>query len=660
MTCDIKNIILKMKNMQNLNKLRQYSQKNKELNKKIQQLRAEILNYKKNSSQKSQNTSSNSSPNVFNDNYFFENNIIDNSRKDYKILKEMEINALKKPRQRRYSLFFKLFSMGLLLISFNGYKYLRNILPLPSPNLLMNNYKLSLNFEYEVLTNLSNINSLTQKYKQKENISENDIIKVVLAVDAISFNPILTIDKSGTVYGTINTEKIDDVKLKKLNQDFTAFEKFVQKRKKFIVTDAFVYQVQPLLPFYNSFVIHVHPSTQGKGTDREVELLFKIKEIIENQNFEVISFAFDGDSVYNKLHDNMYNGYSNIVKNNPKFLNFSNINQLNVISDPLHLLKRGRYRLTSSKIHCGLTNYSEIINLSTIQNIFKYPEITFSNSQITKMHDSLATRLFSFYSLKTIIESNNTNYLSYFLPLCLLNIALSEKDITNIERINLLEISFYYCLILKEESNSTSKLLPSKRTKNNQDVRLFDNIFLMQLSNTLFTYLKILYSYRGSINLNRLSSNPLEHTFGLIRMRSRYSHIYSNAIKSLGKVELLKKISKIIQPGEPINGRKSYYGKTIFNNFTDFQSVFNYDPREIAICLHFYFNLPITYADIICDNMEDFLFLSKEIINNFQLNLLNIYYRCYPTQRNNKLTSNEIIMKKSNIIDRFANKFANE
>ena len=83
--------------MQNLNKLRQYSQKNKEPNKKIQQLRAEILNYKKNSSQKSQNNSSNSSPNVFNDNYFFENNIIDDSRKDYKILKEMEINALKKP-----------------------------------------------------------------------------------------------------------------------------------------------------------------------------------------------------------------------------------------------------------------------------------------------------------------------------------------------------------------------------------------------------------------------------------------------------------------------------------------------------------------------------------------------------------------------------------
>lgn len=87
---------------------------------------------------------------------------------------------------------------------------------------------------------------------------------------------------------------------------------------------------------------------------------------------------------------------------------------------------------------------------------------------------------------------------------------------------------------------------------------MFDINFLTEITNTLFSYLSILYSHNGILNLNRFSTNPLEHTFGLIRMRSRYSHIYTNAIKSLGKAELLRKIRQIVQPGEAI------YGEIVF------------------------------------------------------------------------------------------------
>ena len=189
-------------------------------------------------------------------------------------------------------------------------------------------------------------------------------------------------------------------------------------------------------------------------------MLLTIKKELDSKNFKVISLAFDGDTIYQRLNRNLYDSYSTIIKNEPNYLNFSHISQLRVLSDPLHLLKRGRYRLISSKVHAGLDNYTNIIDVNYLKKIFEYPSCIFSNSRITKMHDSLATALFSFYSLKTIIESGNSSYLTFFLPLCLMNIALSEAELSTIERINLLEISFYYCLILKDEIEKSTISLP--------------------------------------------------------------------------------------------------------------------------------------------------------------------------------------------------------
>ena len=647
--CDVKKQ-KKMQNLQIANKINKYQNIIKDKDNKINQYKAEIMNFKRKfENKKLSHISPSTSPIAFDG-----KNLSPNS--SLTILGEMNKNIRTPPKQRRYSSFFKLFSIGLLLISYPAYTYLRSQLPLPSRKLLMSNYGHSLGFEYQKLTDLSMIDEILNSYRKKENLSESDIIKVILAVDAISFKPLLKIDDNGTVIGTVKKEILSNSELLSLNNNFTAFEEFVKQRKHALITDAFVFQAQPILAVHSSFVVHVFPSTQGKGTDREVELLLKIKNILDSKNFNVISLAFDGDTIYQRLHRNLYDSYSSIIKNEPNYLNFSHISQLRLISDPLHLLKRGRYRLISNKVHTGLDNYTDIIDIDYLKKLFIYPSCIFSNSRITKMHDSLATKLFSFYSLKTIIESGNSSYLTFFLPLCLMNIALSETELNTIERINLLEISFYYCLILEDEIEKSKNTLPQKKTKNNSDVRLFDDNFLVELTNTLFSHLSILYCNNGTINLNRLSSNPLEHMIGIVRMRSRYSHIYSNAVKSLGKVQLLKEISKIVNPGEPINGRKSYYGQLIFNNMSNFKSVFILDPKEIAICIHMYLNLPITYNNIACSNMDELLYISHQIIEEFKLTLLSMYYRCHPNIRKEKLSTDEIIKFKGNIQNRLDNK----
>lgn len=571
------------------------------------------------------------------------------------IIQDLKRNFEIAPPARRYSKRTKIFAMGILLISFTAFNYLRSFLPLPSRQALQKNFQADLSLKTEYLTDVKNIPIIVADYREREKISETEKIQAVLAIDAISFNPILKIDKNGNVIGTTKEEIISSYELLQLEKNFSEFEKFVSERKELLISDAFVVQVQPVLMNYSSFVVHISPSSQGKGTNKEVQLLIEIQEKLKDENIFITSFAFDGDSYYYGLHEKFFKSYELLVKTDMSFLNFSHINETNVISDPLHLLKRGRYRLVSRKVHAGLTSNSQLINIGVLESVLKLPKITFSSQRITKMHDDLAINLFSFHSLNHLIEAKNYSYLTYFLPLSLMNIALSEKQLVNIERINFLEVAFFYCFLLKEETYGNDQLLPQNKNKGNSELRMFDDRFIMELTNTLFSILSHLYKINGIVNLNRLSSNPLEHTFGLIRMKSRYSHTYQKAMKSLGKVQLLKKITNIIKEGSVI-GRKSYYGQTIYNNVTTFQYSINMDPRDLAVCLHMYFDLPIRYRDIICSDMDSLLELSNEISENF-LNLIkSIYLRCYPHERKNKLTTNTLTKLKGNILNRFENK----
>ena len=77
-----------------------------------------------------------------------------------------------------------------------------------------------------------------------------------------------------------------------------------------------------------SFVYYIHPSTQGKATDREVELLKKITKKLELEDIEIIGFGFDGDTTYSALHKTYFDEYYKMVKTNNNFYNF-NIRFLN-------------------------------------------------------------------------------------------------------------------------------------------------------------------------------------------------------------------------------------------------------------------------------------------------------------------------------------------
>ena len=113
--------------------------------------------------------------------------------------------------------------MGLMLISLSAFYYVRSKIPLPSRQTLNEFFSDDLDFRSDILLDLNQINTICNNYRKKENISQTEYIKAVIAVDAVSFDKMLKIDKSGIVSGTINDETINLLQLKQLEKDFSEF-----------------------------------------------------------------------------------------------------------------------------------------------------------------------------------------------------------------------------------------------------------------------------------------------------------------------------------------------------------------------------------------------------------------------------------------------------
>ena len=334
-------------------------------------------------------------------------------------LREMNTLERLRPRGRRYSARFIFFCVAIYLTSFTCYKLLLKFgIPLASISKI-SMLKMNLLSDNMVrLLHLSDVRTIIAQYKDDNNL-ENDSFSVILAVDAISFHPKIRIEKDGTINGALGNYKISKEKMNKLEKSFHDFEIYINSIKNVTITDAFVYQIQPIQKQYPCFVVHIEPSTQGKATEKEIDILLSIKQSIEDSNLSLIGIAFDGDSTYSKLHMEYFNSYNNQISKDYYFRNFSSINKLGIISDPLHMLKRVRYRFLKNKISANFHSLEPQLNINSLRKNLNIPEIVFSNEKFTKMHDNLPLKLFDLKNLVILFEANEYSWVSYMLPFSL-------------------------------------------------------------------------------------------------------------------------------------------------------------------------------------------------------------------------------------------------
>ena len=539
------------------------------------------------------------------------------------ILDNMLRNLFVSESRRRYTATVISVCVLLALISLPCYKMLRRFFILPSYCTLWKHIDRYVHDNKGFVTEIALLPSFLQKLQE---FSTGNVTEYggFLAVDAISVRPHVIVTKDGFVEGVVNQTTVNESLFLQFQESLSQYESYLKTLRNKTITDSFVYQYQPINALKKSIVIFVEPSTQGKATSREIDRLSEIADCLEDAGMRVQGFSFDGDSTYLQLHRQFFMSYYSQVVSDPDFSNFSIGDERTVVSDPLHLLKRARYRLVGSKVHCGFDNTSDsLISVDHLAEQFDLPSVVFSDDKFTKMHDSLATRLFSLKNLAILLENRNFSVLSFFLPMCLLTASLQEPTLSVQERLYMLELGFFYMISYYGCSQEVHGPLGQRKSHGEKHIRAFDMTFVMEYCNTVFTIIRVLRNVNGTIALNRIGSNPVEHLFGLVRMKSRSVHTFDRMTRVLSKVVVYKKVLNAIGENHQIDKRVAYFAQDVDNipsKLVDRSSA----ARDTAFSLHCVFGLLITVRNMMVWDSISAFELSTDQFENLRTTILHM------------------------------------
>lgn len=182
------------------------------------------------------------------------------------------------------------------------------------------------------------------------------------------------------------------------------------------------------------------------------------------------------------------------------------------------------------------------------------PSLVFRDDLPTKMHDRLPILMFQLRVLKKMIEHKLYYYSMYCLPNILFltflsyNIDIEDKVLFLYMTKSLCERLYYNIF--------QSPIINNFSMKSN---------IARDLLSTVCTFIDILtYSQNAQLHLNRLGTNPLEHTLGVVRKRSKDHH---NAQRFLSEVNNLNALRKIREEMiyDAVKHRELQFGKIIIN-----------------------------------------------------------------------------------------------
>lgn len=412
---------------------------------------------------------------------------------------------------------------------------------LPSERTLQRTYGDATKLRMKELQETSSIPNILRSWRENNDIPKGLSVPCVLSVDAIHFKPFVDVSPEGEVTG-IDWKKMDrEMSGKRLHQlmktDIPGWQKWLEDNTKCILSSAFVYYLQPLDPDMPCLVVHWHESTSGKATEQELEKLAEVASVLQKWRIKVAAIASDGDPTYDALHQLYLESYSKTKGGilHAKELTESTKCRL-MICDPLHLLKRLRYRLLSGKVFTsGFDGDGPIFDSNKLQQTRYFPDlpdVVFLNDHTTKMHDSLPLALFTTNVFLQALKIDSV-LAAYLLPGVILNTALSNPNLTRQERIELLTIGYYY--MVQFHYYSEECLGEGVVRRGNSEVNiLFDRQLTMHLLNDFRALVFILTKYpEMPICLNRLGSNPLEHCFGVLRTQCQCNEYMYHGLRTL-------------------------------------------------------------------------------------------------------------------------------
>ena len=454
----------------------------------------------------------------------------ENAKTTLSIIWDLIKNMFRSGGGKRWSLGTIKYFTCIYLISSAAFYFFTQTIGAPSQSTITRYLKKAKQIDFQTVSDINSILVTMQKYREIYNINDDRDIYGILAVDAISLHPLINIEKDGTVTGLITKYQLSNEEIELIKNSLHEQEKIINKFKKNTIDSAFVYMFAPLEKQYATKVIFIEPSHGAKATTSQIYTLATLNALLRKAHFVTYAYSSDGDSAYRPLVNFTVGQFNDNIP--------INLNQPIHCIDPLHLLKRVRYRFLSHNFSLVSKN-EDTFNYTKLVSKFNLPDVVFDNSKITKMHDSLPLQLFQIQNLYLLYQKHDEfkQEFSYFFPYSIYQAALELDSLTIDERIDYIEIAGYYLKIYQKYLSDKKSDKPAQNKK--QQAVLFDNVLINDTLASILTINSILQKYVGKISLNRIGTNPLEHRFGLLRLSSKFKHHFDQVIQVQDRLNFL-------------------------------------------------------------------------------------------------------------------------
>jgi hypothetical protein len=393
-------------------------------------------------------------------------------------------------------------------------------------------------------------------------LAEKRNVKACLAVDAICVKPEIHLEYRGEgdqrqeikVIRGLNEAgtKAAGEHFKELVDNPGAFEVFVSENWENVIHAAFVYMVQPVEAKLESFILYVEPAVDGRASRKdEAKTLEDMADYLRGFHITIEIMFADEDSGYDALHQR---GYAARISRDAERRGRSSIRKTNrraMGCDPLHLLKRVRYRLLKEwRTVVGTSASSAELDLAELKRVLGsiLPDVCFCDHPITKMHDKLPIKMFRFDVLETLYKEDLRTWYAYFYPWVLFNEAFyNEKASKNQRILWLRDADFYlltYARALEENPAAAEELhFKNERLEQGSSRCMFDRNMVMHAINTINAVVVVLEEKEWNTKdlwLQRFGTVPVEKLFGRTRLHAGTHQTISAIVRVMERDQELK------------------------------------------------------------------------------------------------------------------------
>lgn len=299
------------------------------------------------------------------------------------------------------------------------------------------------------------------------------------------------------------------------------------------------YLLQPLNWHFPIIVIKLTKSESGSITLHDaldINIIFKV--INDHPHFKADCFAADGTKSLSALHRIAFDKYSSLI---PKVVNNTiSIDQLISkaeeeiavfpILDMLHSEKTARDKISDHQIKLG--ENVEIIDKNILKNLDLPTEVLNDLSNLARMNDFYALKLFTIKNTKELYEKNLFASGLYFLIYSLILEIFRNPFIHIISRSELSKLVLYLLILIYCGSFS----LPSETSIRKSDLKYVwfgTTDTMISLINTMVVICRGLKTPKlyFCLGIERYSSHPDEQFFGRYRDKFIGFNIIQNAFR---------------------------------------------------------------------------------------------------------------------------------